>query len=198
MYPSSIIKLIESFKKLPTIGEKSAERLTFSIINLDKDVVLDFSEALVSVKEKINECELCGNLTEQDICLICSSKNRNKKVLCVVEDPQSIIMFEKLGVYDGLYFIINGLISPLEDIGPGDINIDKLIKRIKEEKIEEIIMALKPGIEGEATTLYIIKLLEGLKVIVSRIAQGVPMGADIQYIDSLTLERALEDRKKIS
>lgn len=198
MYPRSISNLIESFKKLPGIGEKTAERLAFSIINLDEEVVSDFSTSLLEVKNNIKKCNECGHITEEDICDICKLKSRDNKVLCVVEDSQSVIMFEKLGVFNGKYYVLDGLISPLEDIGPEDINLEKLIDRIKRDNIKEIILALKPTIESETTSLYIIKLLKEVEVIVSRIAQGIPMGADIQYIDSLTLEKSLEDRKIIS
>ena len=198
MYPDSLSSLIEEFKLLPGVGEKTAERYAFSIVSQSKDNVNNLISSLNDVNKKIKKCLVCDHITENEICDICQSKVRNNKILCVVEDSQSIIIFEKTGVYDGLYFILNGLISPLEDIGPEDINLGKLINRIKEDSIEEIILALKPSIESETTSLYMVKLLEDLDVVVTRIAQGIPMGGDIQYTDSLTLERALEDRKKIS
>lgn len=203
-YPESILKLIESFKKLPGIGEKSAERLAFSIIDFEKDDVENFSESLLSVKNKIKNCTKCNHITENEICDICLDNNRDSKTLCVVEDAKSVIMFENLAVYNGLYFVLDGLISPLDKIGPEDINLDKLLERIKNEEIHEVILAIKPTIEGETTSLYISKLIEELnvtndkKVEVSRIAHGIPLGVDMEYIDSLTLELALQDRKKIS
>lgn len=204
--PESILNLIESFKKLPGIGEKSAERLAFSIIDFDKDDVEIFSESLLAVKNNIKTCTKCNHITENEICDLCLDTIRDKKTLCVVEDAKSVIMFEKLSVYNGLYFVLDGLISPLDKIGPEDINLDKLIERIKTENIREVILAIKPTIEGETTSLYILKLLEEMnaasegdgKVEVSRIAHGIPLGVDMEYIDSLTLELALQDRKKIS
>ncbi len=197
-YPETIRNLIECYKKLPGIGEKSAERLALSTINLDKNVINLFSKSLLNIETKIKRCSKCNSLTENDICEICSNDKRDRKTICVVQEPKNVIMFEKVGTYDGLYFVLNGLISPLDGIGPDDINIDLLIKRIKNEKIKEVIIAVKPSIEGETTALYIQKSLEKLDVVVSKIAHGIPIGADIDYIDSLTLEMALQDRKKIS
>ena len=205
-YPESILNLIEGFKRLPGIGEKSAERLAFSVIDLEKDEVENFSEALLKVKNNIKNCSICNHITEDEVCDLCKDTTRDKKTFCVVEDPKSVIMFEKLSVYNGLYFVLDGLISPLDKIGPEDININQLINRIKKEKINEVILAIKPTIEGETTSLYISKLLEEInatsndenKVTVSRIAHGIPLGVDMEYIDSLTLELALQDRKKIS
>ena len=204
-YPESILNLIESFKGLPGIGEKTAERLAFSIIDEEQEDVEAFANALLKVKNNIKNCKICNHITEEEVCDLCSSNSRDKKTLCVVEDPKSVIMFEKLSVYNGLYFVLDGLISPLDKIGPEDINIEQLLKRIKEETIDEVILAIKPTIEGETTSLYILKLLEEInsirednKIIVSRIAHGIPLGVDMEYIDSLTLELALQDRKKIS
>ena len=197
-YPKTIRDLIECYKKLPGVGEKSAERLALATINLDTNIINLFSESLLNIEKKIRRCSKCNSLTENDICDICSSKNRDISTICVVQEPKNVIMFEKVGTYNGLYFVLNGLISPLDGIGPEDININHLIKRIKEEQIKEVIIAVKPSIEGETTALYIQKSLEKLDVIVSKIAHGIPIGADIDYIDSLTLETALQDRKKIS
>jgi len=205
-YPESILNLIESFKKLPGVGEKSAERLAFSIIDLDKEDVKNFSESLLAVKNNIKNCTKCNHITENEVCDLCLDNTRDKKTLCVVEDAKSVIMFEKLSVYNGVYFVLDGLISPLDKIGPEDINLDKLLEKIKTENIKEVILAIKPTIEGETTSLYISKLLEEMnatsqgegKVEVSRIAHGIPLGVDMEYVDSLTLELALQDRKKIS
>ena len=157
-YPESILNLIEGFKRLPGIGEKSAERLAFSVIDLDKEEIEDFSNALLKVKNNIKNCSICNHITEKEICDLCADTCRDKKTLCVVEDPKSVIMFEKLSVYNGIYFVLDGLISPLDKIGPEDININKLINRIKTENIDEVILAIKPTIEGETTSLYILKL----------------------------------------
>lgn len=197
-YPTTIRNLIECYKKLPGIGEKSAERMALATLNFDQNIIDLFSESLKDSKTKIKRCEKCNNYSEEDQCNICKDKSRNKKTICVVEEPKNIVLFEKIGTYDGLYYVLDGLISPLDGINPEQIKIDSLIKKIKKEKIEEVILALKPSIEGETTSLYILKLLEDTNVVVSKIAHGVPLGADMDYIDSLTLEMALEDRKRLS
>ncbi len=194
MYPESIKCLIESFKYLPGIGEKTAERLAFSVLGLDEEQVELFSESLTDVKSKIHKCSKCNTLTEDDLCYMCSDETRDSKVLCVVDDCKSVFLFERLGMFNGKYHVLDGLISPLDGINPEDIGLDKLLDRINEEKFEEIIFAFKPSIEGETTTLYIKRVLEGLNIKISRLASGVPIGADIEYVDGLTLEKALNDR----
>ena len=197
MYPQSLRNLIESFKLLPGIGEKTAERLAFFVLDLEKEKTDFFVESIDEVKSKIKKCPICSNITEEEICSICSSDNRNKDLLCILEDKKNIFLFEKLGTYNGYYHIIDNLISPLDGINPEDIGLEKLLKRIKENNFKEIIIAVKPSIEGETTSLYIKKILEGLDIKVTRIASGIPIGADIEYIDAITLERALTDRKVI-
>ena len=194
MYPESIKCLIESFKYLPGIGEKTAERLAFSVLRLDDEQVELFSESLVDVKSKIHKCSKCNTLTEDNLCYICSDETRDSKILCVVDDCKSVFLFERLGMFNGKYHVLDGLISPLDGINPEDIGLDKLLDRINDEKFEEIIFAFKPSIEGETTTLYIKRVLEGLNIKISRLASGVPIGADIEYVDGLTLEKALNDR----
>lgn len=197
MYPNSLKDLIESFKFLPGIGEKSAERMAFYILDLDEEKVEFFSDSLKEVKNKIKKCPICSNITEDEVCSICADKNRNNELLCILEDKKNIFLFEKLGSYNGLYHILDNLIDPLNGINPEDIGLEKLIKRIKEGSFKEVIIAVKPSIEGETTSLYIKKILEGMNVKVTRIASGIPIGADMEYIDSITLERALLDRKEI-
>ncbi len=197
MYPDSLKNLIEGFKLLPGIGEKTAERLSFFILELEEEKTSFFSSSIKEIKEKIHKCPECYNYTDMDKCVICSSGHRDKSTLCIVEDPRSIFLFEKLGSYSGQYHVINGLISPLDGINPEDIGLEKLIKRIESGHFNEVILAVKPSIEGETTSLYIKKILEGMKIRVSRIASGIPIGADIEYIDTMTLERALQDRKEI-
>lgn len=194
MYPESIKCLIESFKYLPGIGEKTAERLAFSVLGLEDEQVELFSESLVDVKSKIHKCSKCNTLTEDNLCYICSDETRDSKILCVVDDCKSVFLFERLGMFNGKYHVLDGLISPLDGINPEDIGLDKLLDRINDEKFEEIIFAFKPSIEGETTTLYIKRVLEGLNIKISRLASGVPIGADIEYVDGLTLEKALNDR----
>ncbi len=196
-YPQTIQNLIECYRKLPGIGEKTAERFALATLNLNQDVIDLFSESLKNSKTKIRKCDICNNLCEDDICDICKNDSRDNNLLCVVEDPKSIILFEKIGNFNGYYHIINGLISPLDGINPEDIDLDKLINRIKNNNIKEVILAVKPSIEGETTSLYISKLLKDTDVVVSKIAHGIPLGTEIDYVDSLTLELAMDNRKKI-
>lgn len=197
MYPNSIANLIESFKLLPGIGEKTAERLAFSILEMDIENVEYFSESLTLAKTNIKKCNICNNLTEKEICNICDDDTRDNTTLCVVEDYKNLFLFEKLGMFKGKYHVLDGLISPLDGINPEDIGIDKLLNRIKKENYKEIIFAFKPSIEGETTSLYIKKVLSGINIKITRLASGIPMGADIEYLDGLTLERAIKERKEI-
>lgn len=198
MYPNSIKNLIESLKKLPTIGDKSAERLAFAIMNMELEEAKVFSNSIMDVKLNIKKCSKCGNITENDICDICSNKDRDSSTVCVVEDAKNIITLEKIGSFNGVYHVLNGLISPIDGKGPDDININSLIDKVKKDKIKEIIIAISPTLEGETTALYITKLLEKEDVLVSRIAYGIPMGADMEYLDPMTLSMALLNRNKIS
>ena len=197
-YPESFSLLLESFKKLPGIGEKSAERFLYSVLEMEKEDVRKFSENLINCKNKIKKCEICNHLTEDKICNICKDNNRNNDILCVVEDSKNVFLFEKMGNYKGKYHILNGLISPVDGINPEDVDISGLIKRIEKEKIKEIIIALNPNINGETTSLYIQKLLEKKDVKISRLSYGIPIGTDIEYLDPLIIEKALEDRRQIS
>ena len=197
-YPDTIKDLIECFSKLPSIGKKTAERLALSTIGMSDEVINLFSESLKNIKTKIRKCDICNNYTEFDICSICSNEKRNKDILCIVESPKDINLIEKNDIYNGYYFVLQNLISPSNGLDPGSIELDRIIDLIKSNKVKEVIIAIKPNIEGETTSLYISKLLEKYDVVVSRIALGIPMGADIDYVDSLTLEMALENRKIIS
>lgn len=197
-YPSSLQTLIECYKDLPGIGEKNAERLAFATLKFDDDQIKTYSNAIKEIKQKIKKCKTCNNLTEEELCEICKDNNRNKDVLCVVESTKNLILFEKANIYNGKYHVLEGLISPLEGVNPEDIKINQLINRIKDEKIKEVILALTPSIEGETTSAYILKLLEGLDVKVTKIAAGIPVGADMEYLDPLTIARALEGRNMIS
>ena len=197
-YPSTILNLIECLKKFPGIGEKTAERLALSLLDMEDDVLDLFSKSLKDVKTKIKRCSICNNLSEEDKCQICKDKDRNNKLICVVEEPKNVILFEKLNIFDGYYHVLDGLISPIDGINPEDINISSLIDRVKKDKITELILALKPSVEGETTSLYISKLLEKEDVKITKIAYGIPMGAEMDYVDSLTLELALENRMDIT
>ena len=197
IYPESLEKLINYYKKLPGIGEKNAERLALATLNFKEEDLDKFSESLKNIK-KIHKCSICGHLTENEICNICSDPSRNKNLICVIEDYKSVFSFEKAGNYKGVYHVLNGLISPADNIGPDNINLSSLVRRVEEAEKPELILALKSTIEGETTTLYIKKIFEKKNVLISRLSYGIPMGAEIDYLDIITLDKALEDRKKIS
>ena len=194
LYPESLSNAINSFKRLPGIGEKSAERFALSILDLDEEDIEDFSNNIKMIKQTLHRCKTCGHLTDKDECSICTDDMRKDNVICVVEDYKSVFMFEKSGSFQGKYHVLNGLISPMDGIYPEDINISNLLSRVENKKDAEIIVALKPTIEGETTTLYIKKIFEGKNVKVSRLSYGIPMGVDIDYLDSITLDRAMLDR----
>ena len=197
MYPSSMRNLIDSLKNLPGIGEKSAERMAFAILNFNQEKIDNFANSLIDLK-RIKRCPICNNITDMDKCYICSDVSRDDTTIFVVEKPKDIILFERMGNYKGMYHVLDGLISPLEGINPEDINIDSLVNRVKNNKVKEVIVVLKPSIEGETTMQYIKKILNKYDVRVSKIPIGIPMGTDIEYIDSMTLELAFEDRKDIA
>ena len=198
MYPYILTKTIESFKKFKGIGEKTAERLSLSILEMSMEDVEDFSKYIVDLKNNIKRCKICGHITDSDVCSICQSEYRTDNLICVVEDYRSVFMFEKTGNYEGKYHVLNGVISPIDGITPDELNIDNLVKRLANIKGDkEVIIALKPSIEGEATTMYLKKILEGKDVKITRLSYGIPMGVEIDYLDSITLDRALQDRKDI-
>ena len=198
MYPKSINNLIESFKYFPGIGEKTAERLAFSLLNMEKEQIEFLSKSILNVNTKISRCSICNNFCEGDLCEICSDKTRNNDVLCVVEEPKTVFSIEKMGVFHGYYHVLNGLISSIDAFDPDKIQLSKLIERLNNSNYKEVIIAVKPCIEGEMTALYIKNILSGMNIEVTRIASGIPMGADMEYIDALTLEQAFDNRKKIS
>lgn len=201
VYPEVLNKSIEYLKKLPGVGEKSAERMALSLLDLSEEDVKYLASSLVEAKEKLQKCSICGSLTENDICDVCNSSKdgiRNKNLICVLEDYKSVFAFEKAGNFNGVYHVLGGLISPIDGIGPEDINLSTLVKRVKDIKSPELIIALKSSVEGEATTLYIKKIFEDKDVSISRLSYGIPMGVEIEYLDELTLLNALNDRKKIS
>ena len=197
IFPESLNNLIEEFQKLPTIGRKSAERLAMNIVERDEADIKDFSKSLMEVKEKIHRCDICGNLTEAVICDICKDITREEDFICIVEDVKDLIAIEKSGAYHGKYHVLGGLISPSDGIGPDELNIDKLLNRIESEGIKEIILAISSTIEGETTALFLTSLLNEKNVRVTKIAQGIPVGSNLEYFDQLTLERAIEDRREI-
>jgi recombination protein RecR len=197
-YPRVLSDLINSFKKLPGVGEKSAERLALSILDFSEGEVENFANDLVNSRKNLHQCEVCGHITENDKCDICSDESRNHNIICVLEDYKSVFAFERAGNYNGVYHVLNGLISPIDGVNPEDINIASLVSRVEKLENPEIIIALKSTIEGETTTLYLKKIFEGKNVEISRLSYGIPMGTEIDYLDEITLDRALSDRKKIS
>ena len=195
MFDEPIEKLIEYFRHLPGVGKKTAQRYAFYIIENSKEKADNFANAIKEVKEKVKLCSVCGNYSTSDICPICQTRNR--KVICVVQEPKDVVSMEKVKSFDGVYHILFGTISPLENRGPNDIKIKELLQRVQNDKVEEVIMATNPDVEGDATAMYISRLLKPLGVKVTRLAQGIAMGSDIEFADEVTLERALEQRKEI-
>lgn len=198
IYPEPLEKTINFYKKLPGIGEKNAERLALATLNLKDEEINNFSETIHDLKKKLVNCSNCGHISTKEICDICSDKKRNQNVICVIEDYKSVFTFEKVGNYKGVYHVLNGLISPVDKIGPENINIASLVKRVEKLDNPELILALKSTVEGETTTLYIKKIFEKKNITISRLSYGIPIGAEIDYLDIITLDKALEDRKKIS
>lgn len=195
-YAKPLERLIEELSRLPGIGPKTAQRLAFYILKMPEDRVASLSEAIMQAKESIKYCSICGNFTDVNPCSICSADYRDKHVIMVVEEPKDIVAIEKTRDYKGLYHVLHGAISPLEGIGPDDIKIKELLARITPE-VKEIILATNPNVEGEATAMYLAKLLKPLGVKVTRIAHGIPMGGDLEYADEVTLTKALEGRREI-
>ena len=190
-------KLVESLRKLPGIGRKTALRLAFYILKEPKEGVFELARAIKEAKEGVKFCSICGNITEEDICEVCTDTSRDKTTLCVVEEPMDLYSLEKADFYNGVYHILGGALSPLDGIGPDNLRIKELIERVKNEKIQEIIIATNPDTEGEATALYIAKILKSNNVKITRIATGVPMGSNIDYTDSITLSKAFKSRGEI-
>ncbi len=189
----SLKQLIEEFSQLPGIGRKSAQRLAMYILKLPKDEVLNISRALVNVKERIKYCESCWTFTEESPCNICASPKRERSIICVVEEPNDVLALEKTNEYRGVFHVLGGVLSPLDGIGPDDLKIKELLNRITSD-VHEVILALNPNIEGEATTIYLTRLLKPLGVVVTRLARGIPIGGDLEFADEATLTRALEGR----
>lgn len=197
-YPETINNLIECFKRLPGVGEKTAERYALALIDKDENYLQIFSQLIADVKKKVKKCQKCHSYSEKDLCTICSDDKRNNQTICVVETPKDVISLEKIGSYNGKYHVLDGLISPSDGKNPEDLNINSLLERIKNENIKEVIFVLSSSIEGETTALYIAKKMNDKNVIISKIAHGVPLGVNMDYIDSLTLEMALENRTIVS
>ncbi len=196
-FTPSLENLIDKLAALPSVGRKSAQRLAFHLLGMSDEAVNSFIESILNARSSVHRCNICCNFTDNDICEICASKERDKSVICVVEDPRDVMAFEKTHEYSGLYHVLHGVISPMNDVSPEDICIKELIARLGSDEIKEVIMATNPTVEGEATAMYISKLIKPLGVEVSRLAYGVPVGADLEYADEFTLIRAIEGRKNI-
>lgn len=196
-YTKPLARLIEEFSKMPGIGPKTAQRLAFYILKNSSESVASLAKTIMEAKEKVKYCSICGNITDQDVCEICQNINRDKSIICVVERVKDLIALERTGEYKGLYHVLEGAISPLDGIEPGNLKIDSLLKRLKAEKIKEVILANNPNIEGEVTATYLAKLIEPLKIKVTRIAYGVPIGGSLEFADEVTLTQALMGRQEI-
>lgn len=196
-YPEPIAKLIDSFMKLPGIGPKTAVRLAFFAVEMNEEDVMEFARSLVDVKRKLMYCSVCQNISDRDPCPICDDSSRDHSTICVVQDPKDVAALEKMRDYHGLYHVLHGVISPMDGIGPEDIRIAELIRRLEDETIKEIILATNPTVEGEATAMYISRLVKPIGVKTSRIAHGLPVGGDLEYADEVTLSKALEGRREL-
>ena len=196
-YPEPIAKLIEGFMKLPGIGPKTASRLAFFVLEMKEDDVLDFAKALVNAKRNLTYCSICHNITDTDPCRICEDTHRDKALVCVVQDAKDVIAMEKMKEYKGDYHVLHGAISPMDGVGPEDIKIPELLKRLQDDTIQEVIIATNPTIEGEATAMYISRLVKPTGIKVTRIAHGLPVGGDLEYADEVTLSRAIEGRREL-
>lgn len=196
-YSNPINRLIEELGKLPGIGRKTAQRLAFHIINMNDSDVEALSEAIKDVKNEIKRCSICCNITDSDPCSICSNQHRDYSTICVVEDPRDVAAMERIKDYNGKYHVLNGVIDPINGVGPDMINIKELLQRLANEEVKEIIMATNPTIEGEATAMYIARVLKPMGIKVTRIAHGLPVGGDIEYADDVTISKALEGRREI-
>lgn len=195
IYTSEAVEqLAEHFAQLPGIGRKTAHRLALYIVKQKREDVVALAKALVSVKDKVRYCSVCSNITENDPCVICSNPKRDHSMICVVEEPSDVHALEKTNEFKGLYHVLGGALSPLDGVGPEELRVKELLQRAGEETIQEIILALNPNVEGEATTLYLSKLLKPLGITITRIARGLPVGSDLEYADEATLSRALEGR----
>ncbi|EUJ43606.1 recombination mediator RecR [Listeria riparia] len=196
-YPEPITKLMDSFMKLPGIGPKTAARLAFFTLDMKEEDVLDFAKALVDAKRNLSFCSVCGHITDKDPCYICADTSRDRSIVCVVQEAKDVIAMEKMRDFHGLYHVLHGTISPMDGIGPEDINIPDLLKRLQDDTIQEVILATNPNVEGEATAMYISRLLKPSGITVTRIAHGLPVGGDLEYADEVTLSKALEGRREI-
>jgi len=196
-YPRPLGRLINELSKMPGIGGKTAQRLAFHILSLSSEEAAALASSITDAKEQMKYCPVCGNLTDQEPCVICRDKNRRQDIICVVESPKDVMAMERIKEFDGLYHVLHGAISPMDGIGPEDINLKQLIIRLQNSDVKEIILATNPNIEGEATAMYIARLIKPSGIKVSRIANGIPVGGDLEYADEVTLLKAMEGRREL-
>lgn len=197
IYPKAVATLIEQFQKFPSVGPKSAQRMAFYLLRMPVSEVQKFAQSIVEAKENTRTCEVCFNLSSTSPCEICQSTRRDRSTICVVAETKDLIAIEKTNEYNGLYHVLQGLISPMDGIGADDIRIKELLTRLTDENVKEVILALSPSVEGEATSLYLSKLIKPFGITISRIAFGLPVGADLEYADEITIARAIEGRREI-
>lgn len=196
-YAKPLARLINELSRLPGIGGKTAQRLAFHILSMDEKEARALADSIIEAKQNMKYCSVCGNLTDTDPCAICSDPSRDRSVICVVETPKDVVAMEKIKEYNGLYHVLHGAISPMEGVGPEDINLKQLILRLQKEDVRELILATNPNIEGEATAMYIARLIKPSGIRVSRIAHGIPVGGDLEYADEITLLKAMEGRREL-
>jgi recombination protein RecR len=197
IYSKPLARLVEEFQKLPGIGPKSAQRMAFHILKMSRNEVIKFSDAIVEAKDKIKYCSICFNLSGENPCEVCADKKRDKSMICVVAETRDLLALERTREYKGLYHVLQGVISPLEGISPQDLRIKEIIERLQNSEVTEVILALNPSVEGEATSMYISRLIKPVGIKVSRIAFGLPVGGDLEYADEITLAKALEGRREV-
>jgi recombination protein RecR len=197
LYIKSIENLINEFKKLPGIGPKSARRIVLFLLKLPRQDILKLSRYIVEMKDKVKFCSKCYGLSEEEVCYICRDISRDRKKICIVEEPGDVAIIEKTGEYRGLYHVLGGLLSPIEDIGPDEIRIPRLLERVKANEVEEVIIALNPTVEGESTSGYLKKMLAPLGIKVTRLASGIPVGGDLEYADEMTIGKAISERREL-
>jgi recombination protein RecR len=196
-YPEPISRLIDAFSRLPGVGPKTAGRLAFHVLRMKEDDVLDFAKALVNVKRNLHYCSTCCNITDVDPCRICQDKSRDPATICVVQEPKDLVAMERTKEFQGYYHVLHGAISPMEGIGPDQIHIPELLKRLSDDRVQELILATNPNVEGEATAMYLSRLVKSFGLKVTRIAHGLPVGGDLEYADEVTLTKALEGRREL-
>lgn len=194
---ATLSKLIDQFERMPGIGHKTAQRMAYYVLGLTKQQAYDFSKAITDAVEKIHQCSVCCNLCEDELCPICKNECRDKSIICVVEDPKDVVAIERTNEYNGVYHVLHGVMSPMNNIGPDQIRIKELVARLGDDSVSEVILATNPTAEGEATAMYISRLIKPMGITVSRLAYGVPIGADLEYADEFTLLRAIEGRNII-